>query len=373
MYDKRKDVRMIHIEKDSIPGELRSAQVYIYGGGYTGKVVIDLFKMEGVKISRIVDDDEGLHGKEIKGIPVISFQTLCEDCKKEAEVSIVLTSIYGKAILKKLNELPGLKVYELYDWYSEITGNKEWVHKMSTEDGLARLRMEWDLLERNWADEESVRVLEGLWKYFRTKDLNDIVQICTDEEQYFIQEVLEAVKQPMSIIDGGAYRGELLHSLLHNQLKFDKWFCFEPDEENYSILAEQAAKNGFSDKQVCIKKGLWEKDGRLYFESGKETVSRIVQYETQDFVEVVSIDAFIGEGVCSFIKMDIEGAELPALKGAMKVIKRERPILAVCIYHSLKDYWEIPKFLMCELERYRFYVRHHALICNETILYAIPL
>ena len=70
--------------------------------------------------------------------------------------------------------------------------------------------------------------------------------------------------------------------------------------------------------------------------------------------------------------MDIEGSELAALRGGINIIKRERPILAISIYHSIKDYWEIPKFLMQELEKYKYYVRHHALICNETVLYAIP-
>lgn len=55
------------------------------------------------------------------------------------------------------------------------------------------------------------------------------------------------------------------------------------------------------------------------------------------------------------------------------MIKRERPILAISIYHSVRDYWEIPKFLMRELENYEYYVRHHALIGTETVLYAIPL
>ena len=138
------------------------------------------------------------------------------------------------------------------------------------------------------------------------------------------------------------------------------------------MLQEQAQRNGLNNKQVCIRKGLWNKGGCLYFKGGNSTGSCIVSYETPDFIEVVSLDEYIGEGKCNFIKMDIEGAELLALKGAVGIIKRERPILAVCIYHSLQDFWEIPKFLMNEFVDYEYYIRHHALICNETVLYAIP-
>ena len=363
---------MIHIEKDNVPRQLRDTHIYLYGGGYTGKVIINLFNHLDLKIEGIIDDDEGLQGEKVEDIEVISFRNFVERNQIMSSISIVLTSIYGKAILKKLRDLPQLKIYELFDWYSEIIGNKEWINQITNERDLQELRSGWELIKSNLTDEKSVEVLSGLSKYFDTKDLNDIAEICTDEEQYFIPEVLSAIKQPLSIIDAGAYRGELLHSILHNNLELEKWYCFEPDQENFALLTEQAEKNNLGNKQICIKKGLWNNSGKLYFKSGDATGSRIVPYETPDFVEVVSIDEFINENKCNFIKMDIEGAELPALKGAIHVIKRERPILAICIYHSLKDYWEIPKFLISELENYKYYVRHHALICNETVLYAIP-
>lgn len=364
---------MIHIKKNSIPKKLIDSNIFLYGGGYTGAIIIKLFREEGIEIIAIIDDDENLQGKDIQGIPVISFQKFSIIYQEKNNISVVLTSIYGKAILKKLEILPDLKIYELFDWYSEIIGNKEWINLICEEQELSILRFEWDLLKENWTDKKSIQVLEGLWKYFRSKDLNDIEKICTDEEQYFIPEVLNAIKLPLYIIDGGAYRGELLHSLLDNKLNFEKWYCFEPDPENYILLTEQANQNGLNNQQICIKKGLWSESREIYFKSGNATGSCIVSYKTSDYVDVVSIDEYINMGKCNFIKMDIEGAELQALKGAMNVIKRERPILAICIYHSIRDYWEIPKLLMNELENYQYYVRHHALICNETVLYAIPI
>lgn len=45
--------------------------------------------------------------------------------------------------------------------------------------------------------------------------------------------------------------------------------------------------------------------------------------------------------------MDIEGAEQMALKDAQQIIIDQKPKLAICIYHSLKDLWEIPILIRC--------------------------
>ena len=306
---------MIHINKNNVLEMLKDSLIYLYGGGYTGRVIITLLQQKGLKIESIIDDDEGLQGEVVLGISVISFQDFCKVYQEKRNISVVLTSIYGKAILKKLGILSELNVYELFDWYSELIGNKEWIAQISGEEELRRLKREWKLLETNWADKESIQVLNGIWKYLNSKDLNDIADICTEDEQYFIPEVLEVIKSPLSIIDAGAYRGELLHSVIHNKLELEKWYCFEPDPENFALLNEQAKRNHLNNKQICIKKGLWNESEILYFKSGDATGSRIVSYETPDFVEVVSIDEFIGKKRCNFIKMDIEGSELQALRG----------------------------------------------------------
>jgi hypothetical protein len=72
--------------------------------------------------------------------------------------------------------------------------------------------------------------------------------------------------------------------------------------------------------------------------------------------------------------MDIEGAELNALKGAERIIKEQKPKLAICIYHKPEDVWEIPNLLLDFVPDYKFYIRH----CTyssflDTVLYALPI
>jgi len=72
------------------------------------------------------------------------------------------------------------------------------------------------------------------------------------------------------------------------------------------------------------------------------------------------------------IKMDIEGAELPALKGGIDIIKQCRPQLAISIYHSNEDYINIPLYLKENLVDYTYKLGHYSPYNIETVLYAIP-
>ena len=71
--------------------------------------------------------------------------------------------------------------------------------------------------------------------------------------------------------------------------------------------------------------------------------------------------------------MDIEGAELSALKGGFDTIKKHRPQLAISIYHDLStDFVKIPLYLKETLENYKFTIGHYSPRLCETVLYAIP-
>lgn len=69
--------------------------------------------------------------------------------------------------------------------------------------------------------------------------------------------------------------------------------------------------------------------------------------------------------------MDVEGAELETLKGAKNIICRDKPKLAVCIYHKPEDMTDLPIYIKSLVPEYKLYVRHYSEEKYETILYAI--
>lgn len=113
--------------------------------------------------------------------------------------------------------------------------------------------------------------------------------------------------------------------------------------------------------------GLWDKkdiasfggSGCPHIDSGGEQT-----------IKLESLDEFLQSNKVTFIKMDIEGAELKALIGAKKTIKKYKPKLAICIYHKPDDIWEIPLYIHDLVPEYKMYIRHYSAKGCSTILYA---
>ena len=141
--------------------------------------------------------------------------------------------------------------------------------------------------------------------------------------------------------------------------------CFEPELK----------KDTFG-KFNCFPYGVAERYGKFAFRSGDRD-SSILEGDINDIggesiATAQALDeALSGERV-TFIKMDIEGAELSALRGAKKIIQQQKPILAVCIYHGVGDMLNVPTYIKKLVPEYQIYIRHYTNEMFETVCYAIP-
>ena len=93
----------------------------------------------------------------------------------------------------------------------------------------------------------------------------------------------------------------------------------------------------------------------------------LVEYD----VPIKRLDDVISEGESvTFIKMDIEGSEYKALEGARKIITKNKPVLAICIYHRLEHFLEIPLLIKSMNPEYNLIMRHHIDTTCDAVLYA---
>ena len=89
-------------------------------------------------------------------------------------------------------------------------------------------------------------------------------------------------------------------------------------------------------------------------------------------VEAAPLDELLAESRPTFIKMDIEGAEPSALRGAAALIRRNSPVLAVCLYHAQEHLWELPQFIHTLNPDYDLFLRRYSDECWELVCYAVP-
>ena len=154
--------------------------------------------------------------------------------------------------------------------------------------------------------------------------------------------------------------------------RYDKIIAFEPENTQYQICLENSKKI----KNIEIYPfGLWneEKELALVVDPRDPRGTKLSEGSTNNkhTTKAVRLDDMLDGEKATFIKMDIEGAELNALKGAEQTILKYRPKLAICVYHKPEDIWEIPRYILSIKSDYRLFIRHYGLLSSETVLYAI--
>ena len=116
--------------------------------------------------------------------------------------------------------------------------------------------------------------------------------------------------------------------------------------------------------------GVWSSSDILRFNARGDSASYIAE-NGQTEIPVKSLDDVIWKDSPTFIKMDIEGAEIEALRGSRRIIEEFRPKLAICIYHRPEDLFEIPLLIRKMRKDYRLLVRQYSNSRFETVCYAI--
>ncbi len=185
-----------------------------------------------------------------------------------------------------------------------------------------------------------------------------------------------AVKAGDVVIDGGACYGD---SGLYFAAKAGSGggvVCFEFIEENIKMLKRNLSANAALASTIrLVNKAMWSRSGeKLCFQSdGPGSRISSQQKDSQLQVETASLDDVVtGEKLrrVDFIKMDIEGAELEALKGARRTIEQFKPTLAISLYHKKEDFITIPQWIQSLGLGYEFYLDHFTIHDEETVLFA---
>ena len=211
----------------------------------------------------------------------------------------------------------------------------------------------------NLADELSKEVF---LKIVRFRMLDDSLTIPTmvQDKQYFEYDTYE--RRPNEVfIDCGAFNGISADTFLReNNNQFDGYYGFEPDKVNFAALSDYVQN---LPKEIQSKCHIY--DSAVYDKTGKVNLYELngpgsfVADIGKDSVKTVRIDDVLAAQRATYIKMNIEGSELPALRGGRNTISMWRPRLAVAGYHKTWDLWEVPLEIMKYNSEYKIYLRSY--------------
>ena len=349
-----------------------ASSIVLYGAGNLGRKVLSGLRQSGIDVLAFADANPGLSGKKVEGLPVFS--------PEEA------VRVYGRSA-----------AFVVCVWHPAQRDGVERIMSHLADMGAARVLpflylfwkypatflpyYSWELPSKYLSHRESIReAYEGFG------DEPSRVQFAADlelrlygrfagrpqprsDKQYFPPELFR-LSSDECLIDCGAYDGDTIKEFVaESGGNFRGLVAFEADPANFSRLEEWVtARPDLRDRVTLHQAAVGRAAGSLRFSAtGSSNASVSNDGETE--VTCVALDDAIADTFPTMIKMDIEGSELDALRGATRSIAAHKPILAICVYHVPEHLWSLPLWMKQAEPQASLFLRSYAVDGWETVCY----
>lgn len=334
--------------------------IIIFASGSVGRSYYRTLVKHGVEISCFADNSEKKIGCDInidgKSMKVISFRDIL--------------NYYPNAYIVVASRICRAEIMEQF-----INAGYDKQNLITVEFGIndynirEHIVSNYEMYKKSYAllnDDQSRNVFINKLNFLNTGEDEFIERMRSDGVMYFDSEMMR-LSECEAIIDGGGFTGDTFKEFINIAKTFERYYLCEPDPDNICV----AENNLFAYETISyVPMGLWSKKDILKF-SAAESGASSINSRGNISIKVISIDELTEGKPVSLIKMDIEGAEIEALKGAAETIRQHKPKLAICVYHKLNDIFEIPLFIKELNPEYKIYLRHYSVGMVDTICYAI--
>jgi FkbM family methyltransferase len=384
--------------------------VVLFGAGSAGKELCPVLKLHGVNPVCFCDNNPARAGELHCGLPIISLHELQQNHKDS--LIVVTTGAYRDQVKQQLvdagfdaEKVLTIANQEAMYYYTHIA---QWYwSEEELQVHADELLDVYNLLSDNKSRELFVSrialfVRGADYQSFRNfiSNLSDIQNgqqtdsekridsaACYGEAYLQFNNDLIHLGDNEVLVDGGAFTGdstlEFINACSKQNVSYRKIICFEPDPKIFAELQNNTARYC----NILFRPfGLWSHSTTLSFAGSnilKPGSTRVISENdngnglsgaASDVTEIstTSIDEDLPDATVTIIKMDIEGAEIEALRGAMKTITRCRPKLIISVYHKRNDLFEIPLLIHRMAPSCKLYFRHFSGNFGETTLFAIP-
>ncbi|MGP4805453.1 FkbM family methyltransferase [Agrobacterium cavarae] len=327
---------------------------YVFGRNVYARAVA-----EKIEVAAFVDDFTDLEFSD--GRPIIKSVGIPAD-------GLVLVASGGMPlrVTQQLNKMgrENLDYFAFFKWSGlelpEAVFNEDFAKKFEANYNLALWL--YDLLE----DDESRSIFRKL-VCFKTSYNIRYLEGFQDrqKEQYFEHFLRLNVDRPV-FYDVGGFDGYTSQEFINHVPDYNEIFVFEPDQMNEKSCRDSL--KGYRNVSV-LPYGAGSANESLRFSQAGSASSIDPNGDME--IQVRRLDDEV-KACPTYIKMDIEGAELDAIAGARETIRRCTPNLAICVYHRPSDLWDIPRAVTDITANYRIYLRHYTESIYETVMYFVP-
>lgn len=348
----------------------KTRDIILVGAGKTSEEIIREFENHNIKPVVFCDNDKTKYDNVICGRKVCSIDEAKTVAKKP--LWYITTQLYYTVLFNQLIEMGIMETdiikYDLICQFTWERNYKDFVlnHKEKFEEIFALL------------DEESKKVLQGRLKFLITRKREFATEIRGDI-QYF--EDFMHYENIECFVDLGTYTGDTIiqfTDLINNSRC--KFIAFEMDKQ----ILEKAKQNlaYLGERVVYENCAVSDIDGKINIEGNMGEMQTIVPNNFVEasnssnglWVDSCTLDSYFDQALeykNYVLKLDVEGAEMSTLNGGRSFIKKNKPRIAVCIYHKEDDVFTILDFLKELHPDYQFRIRHYSDNQTETVLYAL--
>jgi FkbM family methyltransferase len=347
-------------------------RIVLFGAGNLGRKALRCLRSAGIEPLAFADNNQARWGGDTDGVSVLSPAAAAERFGSSAAFMVTIWSpghnfFETHAQLKSLGCRTVLPEAALrWKFADELLPDycQDRPHKVYEQADEVRAAA------RLWADDES---RSEYLKQIRWRALGDYDCLSGPrwEEQYFPESLFHMIPGEV-FVDCGAYDGDTAKRFISRDPAFAKLLAIEPDPGNHRRLCEWAESQAeVKDRILTYGLAVGANSGSVRFDATGAVGACIAQHGDV-LVECVALDKLLADITPTYIKMDVEGAELDALTGSRCLIQRYRPVLAICVYHRQNDLWKLPQFIRALDENYSLFLRAHGDDGRELVCYAVP-
>lgn len=343
---------------------MKDKHAIVFGAQRLGELVFEGLNTLGVMVNSFVDNGVSKHGTLIRGLAVDPLSAISD---KDLPV-VIATTRFTYSISKQLREqgfhnvIP-YAVLTLID--PELFPDE--IPYIGIQQDFSKNALRYIELFVNLVDGRSKEVLDALVTYRLDYDADYAFKVFDGYGQHYFDPEIANFGDNEVFVDLGGYDGDTVENYINfSKGKYKKIYMFEPDSK---LLA--AAQQRLIGKQNVefVPAGAYSLDGELRFSASGRTNGSFSD-DGELVIPVKKIDSVV-KIPPTFIKMDIEGSETEALKGAAKWIAQVKPNLAIAAYHKAQDLWDLVNVIRELNDGYEFYLRHYSETGLETVIYAV--